>query len=100
MSSAPKATSALRVLETPELITLIFAFLKDATVLDAQKAPNEVDRTKWKRLLVPLATLNSSFFRATTDLLWEEMESLRPFLAILNPPYASSGSMVCSCAAR
>ncbi|KAJ3515288.1 hypothetical protein NMY22_g14486 [Coprinellus aureogranulatus] len=93
-SSAPKATPALQVLETPELLAIVFAFLEVETVSEAQMDADDGEM-RWKRRLVPLATVNSSFFRATSDLLWEEMDSLRPFLAILNPSHADRGSMDC-----
>ncbi|KAJ3535894.1 hypothetical protein NMY22_g6277 [Coprinellus aureogranulatus] len=60
-----------RVLETAELISSIFGFLKG--------------EGKWKGPVAGLATVNRAFFHAGTAVIWEEMDSFEPFCSLLLP---------------
>ncbi|KAJ3499940.1 hypothetical protein NMY22_g19435 [Coprinellus aureogranulatus] len=60
-----------RVLETAELISSIFAFLKE--------------EGKWKGPVAVLATVNQAFFHAATTVVWEEIDSFEPFCSLLLP---------------
>jgi hypothetical protein len=49
----------------------------------------EVNKSgKNKRALVPLATVNRSFFVAATDIMWSSMHSISPYVRLL-PPFTS-----------
>ncbi|KAJ3514644.1 hypothetical protein NMY22_g14666 [Coprinellus aureogranulatus] len=75
--SSPK----VQVLKTVELLDLIIVCLKIAAVDSCgREAP-----ARWKFKLRHLLTVNRAFFRATADMIWEDMNSLSPFIALLGP---------------
>ena len=64
--------AANRVLQTAELISTIFSFLKE-------------ERDKWKAPVARLATVNHPFFHAAVGVVWEHMDSFEPFCSLLVP---------------
>ena len=82
---------AHQVFDTAELLAMIVDYFNPTTVpIDTTTFRKEVStRSEWKRQLAPLARVSKAFSRAAIEVLWETMDSLRPFLAILKSDYAT-----------
>ncbi|TEB20365.1 hypothetical protein FA13DRAFT_1801014 [Coprinellus micaceus] len=79
---------AQQVLSTAELLAMIVDYFNGNTAITyttfREQLPTQTD---WKRELVPLVCVNKTLSRAAIDVLWETMDSLKPFLAILKSDY-------------
>ncbi|KAJ3550964.1 hypothetical protein NMY22_g107 [Coprinellus aureogranulatus] len=82
----PSPPPSQQVLNTPELLDTIIVFLKSGVTQDPSDIQHTPRSKQWKSILVPLVTLNSVFFRAVMEVIWEDMDSLSPFLELLKPP--------------
>ncbi|KAJ3550965.1 hypothetical protein NMY22_g108 [Coprinellus aureogranulatus] len=81
-----------QVLKTVELLDLIIACLKIAAVDSCgREAP-----ARWKFKLRHLLTVNQAFFRAAADMIWEDMNSLSPFIALLGPSGSNTVTEFCN----
>jgi hypothetical protein len=87
--STRRVGACQRVIENPELVRLLCNFISLTGPYDAEdwdladEAP--VVSSSWTRLLVPLTRVNRTFWVCATDILWRCMNSLIPFLKILQP---------------
>ena len=70
-----------------ELTSIVFSFLKDNARLEAEAPADEVDilllPRKWTTIFARLALVNHAFFHASTEILWETMDTLHPFFEVL-----------------
>jgi hypothetical protein len=82
-----KMSPSDQVLNTAELLDIIITFAKEEGFQRGQSG-------RWKCLLAPLATVNSAFSRAIAEVIWEDVDSLDPFLSLLQPSGRSSQVMV------
>ena len=81
------ASPTQQVLDTAELLATIMGCFKG----DDTPTVHEETQAKmiWKRQLAPIARVNRTFYYAAIEVLWETMDSLRPFLAILKSDYTT-----------
>ncbi|KAJ2913536.1 hypothetical protein MD484_g6878, partial [Candolleomyces efflorescens] len=104
------AESTRGVLNNDELISIVFSFLEDMAHSGARHRerwhpPEEeavIDelpyrlREVWKARLARLARVNRAFFHASIKVLWETMDTIKPFFTVLLKPdiVAYTGSLV------
>ncbi|KAF6754081.1 hypothetical protein DFP72DRAFT_900327, partial [Ephemerocybe angulata] len=83
------SSSVHRVLNTGELATMIFLFLKDITRkahgIDLSLDENKTVYQDWRKSVVLLATVNRAFSYACADAIWEAMDDMEPFMSLLRP---------------
>ncbi|KAF6754082.1 hypothetical protein DFP72DRAFT_900328 [Ephemerocybe angulata] len=73
LNPIPNISSIHKVLGNVEILRKVLGYL------------SHHEMAKWKTTLANLAIVNRTFFRAAADELWEQVESVEPFLAILKP---------------
>ncbi|KAJ3537347.1 hypothetical protein NMY22_g5624 [Coprinellus aureogranulatus] len=87
VASACDGTPGLEVLNSLELMSMIFKHLKEITLKEMgvaipQDKPPALPKA-WTAPFARLARVNRAFFNGSADVLWENMESVKPFLDLL-----------------
>ncbi|KAJ3525466.1 hypothetical protein NMY22_g10566 [Coprinellus aureogranulatus] len=87
VSGGRDGTPGLKVLNSLELMSMVFKFLKE---LSLQETGVKIPKDKppalpkaWTAPFAPLARVNRAFFNGSSNVLWEHMGSVKPFLDLL-----------------
>ncbi|KAJ3550966.1 hypothetical protein NMY22_g109 [Coprinellus aureogranulatus] len=80
-------SSASQALKVVELLAMIINYFRRTDCLrpfdPTLPCPRPLCTSKWRCQLLPLTKVNKAFFHAVIAVLWEEMDSVMPFLSIL-----------------
>ncbi|RXW11765.1 hypothetical protein EST38_g14090 [Candolleomyces aberdarensis] len=77
-----------KVMSSPELTSMIFAYLKESSNSTVPMVSDQVPTLKvgkWRAFFANLARVNRAFFHASIDILWEVMDTLEPFFELILP---------------
>ncbi|KAF6757965.1 hypothetical protein DFP72DRAFT_1043964 [Ephemerocybe angulata] len=87
IQGAYRLPSAPQVLNNMELTTLMFQYLKEMTLPGVESVDPvsgmPVRPSSWTQQFARLALVNHAFFHASIGVLWENMDSVKPFFEIL-----------------